>query len=344
MKKIIIILCTIALICGVAATACGYVIFYKPNTENSCPYQLIIRQNTDKQEIIKILEQENIIQNAQSFRFAAQLLRFNKAKGGKYIIDVGENNLSLIRLLRKGQHYPITFTFNNIRTQAQFIEKVGNHFLFSPETLDSLLNDTAYMAQFGVNSHTKLTIFIPNSYELYYDITADEFIQKMYAEYRKFWTSQRLEQAKNINLSPTEVIILASIVEEENFNNSEKAIIAGLYINRLKKNMLLQADPTVKYAVGDFTLKRILLQHTQINSPYNTYRHLGLPPGPIRIPDISSIDSVLQYRHHDYIYMCAKEDFSGAHNFAVTLAEHNRNADRYHQALNRKLIEEKNKQ
>ena len=341
MKKIIIILCLIALVCGVAVAACGYVVFYKPNTKNNQPYQLVIMQNTDTKEIIKILEQENIIQNAQSFQIAAQLLRFNRAKSGKYMIAAVENNLSLIRLLRKGQHYPVTFTFNNIRTQAQFVEKVGNRFLFSPETLDSLLNDTVYMAQFGVNSYTKLTIFIPNSYELYYDITADEFIQKMYAEYRKFWTPQRLEQAKNINLSPSEVITLASIVEEENFNNSEKAIIAGLYINRLKKNMLLQADPTVKYAAGDFTLKRILSKHTRIQSPYNTYIHLGLPPAPIRIPDISSIDSVLQYRHHNYIYMCAKEDFSGSHNFAVTLAEHNRNAARYHQALDLKMIEER---
>jgi UPF0755 protein len=335
MKKIIVILFIIVLICGTAAAACLYVVFYKANTENSRPYQLTIMQNTDKQEIIRILEQDNIIQNAQSFRFAAQLLRFNKAKSGKYIIHSGENNLALIRMLRKGQHYPVTFTFNNIRTQAQFVEKVGNRFLFLPETLDSLLNDTAYMTQFGVNQDTKLTIFIPNSYELYYDITADEFIQKMYAEYQKFWTPQRRKQAQNINLSLAEVSILASIVEEENFNNREKAIIAGLYINRLRKNMLLQADPTVKYAAGDVTLKRILWQHTQIHSPYNTYLHLGLPPGPIRLPDISSMDSVLQYRQHDYMYMCAKEDFSGAHNFAVTFAEHERNAARYHRALNR---------
>jgi UPF0755 protein len=334
MKKVIVILCIIALICGGAAAICGYVVFYKPNTENSQPYQFIITQNTTQQEIVKTLEQKKIIQNAQSFRIAAQLLRFNKGKKGKYIIHSGENNLALIRMLRKGQHYPVTFTFNNIRTQAQFVEKVGHHFLFLPETLDSLLNDTVYLAQFGINQYTKLTIFIPNSYKLYYDITADEFIRKMYAEYLKFWTSQRLEQAKNINLSPAEVSTLASIVEEENFNNSEKAIIAGVYINRLKKKMLLQSDPTVKYATGDFTLKRILFWHTQIQSLYNTYLHLGLPPGPIRLPDISSIDSVLQYRQHDYIYMCAKEDFSGAHNFAVTFAEHERNAARYHRALN----------
>jgi len=321
------------LICVVTATICAYMLFYKPNVEITKPYKLIIMQNVDKEGILKMLERDHVVQNRSSFSVAAQLLRFNKAKKGKYIIHPGENNLALIRMLRKGQHYPITFTFNNIRTQPQFVNRVGNRFLFSPETLDSLLNDTSYMAQFGVNQYNKLTIFIPNSYDFYYDITADEFIQKMYAEYRKFWTSTRLKQAQNMNLSPSEVSILASIVEEENFNNKEKAIIAGLYMNRLKLNMLLQSDPTVKYAIGDFTLKRVRQHHTQIDSPYNTYRYLGLPPGPIRIPSISSIDSVLQYRHHNYIYMCAKEDFSGVHNFAVTLAEHERNAARYHRAL-----------
>ncbi|MDR1112493.1 MAG: endolytic transglycosylase MltG [Bacteroidales bacterium] len=335
MKKVILVWLIVATVCSMAAAIFGYAVFYKPNIQNSEPYHLTIKQNTDKQQVLEILNANHVIKNSHSFRIAAQLLRFNRVKKGKYILRYGENNLNIIRMLRKGQHYPVKFTFNNIRTQEQFVDRVGNRFIFEPETLDSLLSDSSYMAQFGVNPYTKLTIFIPNSYEFYYDITADEFIHKMYEEYLQFWTPQRLSQAHNINLSPAEVLTLASIVEEENFKNSEKAIIAGLYINRLKKNMLLQSDPTVKYAAGDFTLKRVLTQHTQADSPYNTYRHLGLPPGPIRMPAISSIDSVLQYRKHNYLYMCAKEDFSGAHNFAVTLAEHERNAARYHHALNR---------
>jgi UPF0755 protein len=335
MKKIIVTGFVVATACAILAAFCGYVVFYKSNTQNSEPFYFTLEQNADNRRVIEILDASHVIKNTCSFRIAAQLLRFDRAKKGKYTIHHGENNLNIIRMLRKGQHNPVKFTFNNIRTQEQFVRKAGNHFLFRTETLDSLLSDSSYMAQFGVTPYTKLTVFIPNSYEFYYDITADEFIRKMHAEYLQFWTPQRLLQAHNINLSPAEVMTLASIVEEENFRNSEKAIIAGLYINRLKKNMLLQSDPTVKYAIGDFTLKRVLIRHTQADSPYNTYRHLGLPPGPIRMPAISSIDSVLQYREHDYLYMCAKEDFSGTHNFAVTLAEHERNAARYHRALNR---------
>jgi UPF0755 protein len=245
------------------------------------------------------------------------------------------SNLQLIRLLRKRQRYSITITFNNIRTRQQLVEKIGNKFLFSPESLDSLLQDTVYMQQYGVNKANMLTLFIPNTYQLYYDISSDDFIKKMYEQYQQFWTPQRTQKAQEIGLSAQEVMTLASIVEEENFKNTEKAIIAGLYINRLQKGMLLQADPTVKYAAGDFSLKRVLNVHTQVDSPYNTYKYKGLPPGPIRIPDMSSIDSVLNYRHHDYLYMCAKEDFSGAHNFAVTHAEHERNAKRYHEAVRR---------
>ena len=178
-------------------------------------------------------------------------------------------------------------------------------------------------------------MFIPNTYEIFYDITAEEFFEKMMSMYRNFWQGKRSEEAESIGLTEIEVSILASIVEEENHRNAEKAIIAGLYMNRLHKGINLCADPTVKFAVGDFTLKRVLNSHLETDSPYNTYKYAGLPPGPIRIPEISSIDSVLHYTHHNYLYMCAKEDFSGYHNFAVTAAQHSANAAKYHNALNR---------
>jgi UPF0755 protein len=160
----------------------------------------------------------------------------------------------------------------------------------------------------------------------------------MKKEYDRFWTKKRLEKAEEIHLNPVEISILASIVEEETARKSEFPIVAGLYLNRLRKGMRLQADPTVKFAVGDVTLKRILNYHLLVDSPYNTYIHSGLPPGPIRLASIAAIDGVLNYEEHSYIYMCAKEDFSGGHNFAVTLSEHNRNARKYQEALNRKRV------
>lgn len=177
-------------------------------------------------------------------------------------------------------------------------------------------------------------MFIPNTYEVYWDISIDGLLKRMKKEYDKFWNDSRKDKAAVIGLTPVEVSILASIVEEECTYTDEYPTVAGLYLNRIKRKQLLQADPTVKFAVGDFGLRRILNVHLETDSPYNTYKYEGLPPGPIRIPSIKGIDSVLNYAKHDYLYMCAKEDFSGRHNFAKTLAEHNKNAANYRNALN----------
>jgi UPF0755 protein len=232
----------------------------------------------------------------------------------------------------------VKFTFNNTRTVDQFVEKVGNKFFFEPEELSALLKDRDYMQQFGLSDTTAVCLFIPNTYEIYYDITAEDFLNRMSEYYRQFWTDNRKNTAEEIGLTPVQVATLASIVEEENMRPSEKAIIAGLYMNRLNKGMLLQSDPTVKFALGDFARKRILNADLQVDSPYNTYKYKGLPPGPIRIPEASTMDSVLHYRHHNYLYMCAKEDFSGYHNFTASADEHARNAARYRAALNARNI------
>ena len=160
----------------------------------------------------------------------------------------------------------------------------------------------------------------------------------MKREYNNYWNQKRISKAQAIGLTPLQVSTLASIVDEETANNAEKPVVAGLYINRLKKGMLLQADPTVKFALQDFTLKRILLKHLSIDSPYNTYKYAGLPPGPIRIPSVQGLESVLNYARHNYLYMCAKEDFSGTHNFAVTHSQHIVNAKLYQRELNRRKI------
>ena len=196
-------------------------------------------------------------------------------------------------------------------------------------------SNPTYINQLGYTLETFPTLILPNTYEVYWNIMPEQFIARMMKERRKFWNEERLAKAKALNMTPEEVATLASIVDEETNNNAEKPIVAGLYINRLKRNIPLQADPTVKFALGDFARKRILLADLEVESPYNTYKRTGLPPGPIRIATIAGIESVLNYARHNYIYMCAKEDFSGTHNFATTLSEHNANARRYQEALNK---------
>jgi UPF0755 protein len=202
----------------------------------------------------------------------------------------------------------------------------------------STLNDSAKVATLGFNSSTIVSMFIPNTYEVYWDTSIDKMLKRMKKEYDGFWNDERKAKAKKIGLTQTEVSTLASIVEEECTYSDEYPVVAGLYLNRIKKNIPLQADPTVKFAVGDFTLKRILFKHLEIDSPYNTYKSSGLPPGPIRIPSIKSIDGTLNAQNNNYLYMCAKEDLSGRHNFATNLSEHNANASRYQRALNERRI------
>lgn len=181
-------------------------------------------------------------------------------------------------------------------------------------------------------------MFIPNTYDIYWNITTDAFLDRMQKESKTFWNEERTAKADKLKLTPEQVITMASIIDEETSNDGEKPMIAGMYFNRLKADMPLQADPTVKFAIGDFSLKRIYNNMLFINSPYNTYKNTGLPPGPIRIPTIAGIDAVLNMVHHDYFYMCAKEDFSGKHNFAKTYSEHLSNAAKYSAALNNRGI------
>ena len=194
------------------------------------------------------------------------------------------------------------------------------------------------MENYGFTPENFKAMFIPNTYEFYWTTSAEEFVERMNNEYNKFWNDERKTKAGQIGLSPVEVSILASIVQAEVSKNEELKTVAGLYINRLKKGIMLQADPTVKYAVGDFAIKRVLNKHLEIDSPYNTYKYAGLPPGPINFPEIQAIDAVLNYEKHNYLFMCAREDFSGYHNFAVNNAQHARNAAKYREALDRNRI------
>ena len=324
---------------AIAALVLAYMLFSGNTLKDST---VIIAQNSTYEQVIEKLQKEQVLKNESSFRLTCKLLFYKSVKPGKYAFKKGESNFSMVKKLRKGQHYPVKFTFNNVRTQKQLIEKLSKQeFYFEWEELSNLLNDRNFLKNyrpFGepLTPETAIAVFRPDTYEFYYDITAKQFFEKMYSYYVGFWTEERQALAKEIGLTPMEVSILASIVEEENHRAGEQPRIAGLYMNRLHKDMLLQSDPTVIFAIGDYSIRRVLNQHLQYNSPYNTYIHKGLPPGPIRIPSTKAIDAVLHYEHHDYLYMCAKEDFSGAHNFAKTYNEHLKNARKYQAALNRR--------
>lgn len=309
-------------------------LFFIPNGEEQFG-KLNISEDSSYETIMQDIKENGHVKNFFSFKIAAQILDFKgNIKKGKYTFLDSDNNFEIIRKLRRGQHFPVKFTFNNIRTKGQLVKKLDGKFLFERKELENLLDNRTFLSTFGLTPETAISIFIPNTYELYYDINAEQFFNSMYKQYNRFWNDKREQQAQSIGLSKSEVITLASIVEEENFKEVEKGMIAGLYMNRLQKGMKLQADPTVKFALQDFSITRITGDDLLKDSPYNTYLYTGLPPGPIRIPETSTIDSVLNYRRHDYIYMCAKEDFSGRHNFAKTYNEHLKNAARYHKALN----------
>ena len=336
-KKIIIgVLVGILVLVGVAGIV-FFRTFFSENVRNR-DVTVVVPSGANFEQVMDTLRKYEVLNSEATFRKAAEVLKYKTMRIGKYDISGCRTNLDLVRLLRQGQHYPVKFTFNNIRTVDQLVERVGHKFFFEPEELSALLQNAGYLQKFGLSDTTAVCLFIPNTYEIYYDTTAEDFLERMSGYYEQFWNNQRMKDAEEIGLTPVQVATLASIVEEENMRPSEKAIIAGLYINRLNKGMLLQSDPTVKFAIGDFARKRILNADLQVDSPYNTYKYKGLPPGPIRIPEASTMDSVLHYRHHNYLYMCAKEDFSGYHNFTASSAEHARNAARYRAALNARNI------
>ena len=259
-------------------------------------------------------------------------------KSGRYLIQDGMNNNELVNLLRSGRQTPVNVVFNNIRTKEEFAGKISHQLeLDSAQIIEAML-DTAFLNPLNLNAFTVSSLFIPNTYEFYWNTTVTSFLSRMVAEHHHFWNESRQSKAKRLNLTKEEVVTLASIVEKETLQKSEQPVVAGLYLNRLKKSMKLQSDPTVIFAIGDFSIRRVLKKDLKYDSPYNTYKYKGLPIGPISIPSIRAIDAVLNYQKHEYLYMCAKEDFSGYHNFAKSVRQHYVNASKYRKALNDKNI------
>lgn len=302
-------------------------------------YYLYIPTGSSFEVLVDSLKSAKVLISEESFIDVAKLKKLDTAKPGRYRIQNGMTNRALVNMLAAGNQAPVRLTLaGNIRTKEKLAEIVSRYIEPDSLLLLAAFNDNKFLEQFGVNSNTMLGICILNTYEFYWNTSADGFVSRMYKEYERFWTDERKEKLAQTSLSQMDVITLASIVAEETIKADEMPKVAGVYLNRLKKGMLLQADPTVKYAVGDFSIRRVLNKHTEYDSPYNTYKYTGLPPGPICIPSTVAIDAVLNAEKHDYYYFCAKADFSGYHAFAKTLAQHNQNAKAYQQALNKEKI------
>ena len=257
---------------------------------------------------------------------------------GRYAIEPDENTISVMRKLKSGKQNAIMLTIPEARTMEKLATILGHKLMIDSIEIATALTDNSYCQHWGYDTCTIAALFIPNTYEVYWNTTLDHLMERMVKEHNAFWNEERLTKAKAAGLTPNEVCTLASIIDEETANTAEKPMIAGMYINRLHMNMPLQADPTIKFAMKNFALRRIYHDMLIFDSPYNTYRNIGLPPGPIKIASIKGIEAVLNYAKHDFLYMCAKEDFSGTHNFAVTYNEHLRNAARYVAALNNRGI------
>ncbi len=262
----------------------------------------------------------------------------NNVKPGKYQVKARMNNKELVSLLRSGKQTPVKLTFNNVRTVQQLAGLVSRKIEADSISIVDFFHDEYYQRSYGFTPQNSMSVLIPNTYEMYWNTSAKQFFERMAKEYKKFWTDARKQKALEINLSQTEVSALASIVEQETRKNDEKPIVAGVYMNRYIKGWKLEADPTLVYALGDFTVRRVLSVYKEIDSPYNTYMYTGLPPGPICIPSVASIDAVLNYAKHNYLFFCAREDFSGYHSFAKTYNDHLINARRFQKALNKRGI------
>lgn len=257
---------------------------------------------------------------------------------GRYAIQPGENTVTVFRHLKNGFQEPVMLTIPESRTIDRLAVSLSKKLMLDSTMVAILLRDPSYCAKQGYDTATIACLFVPNTYEVYWNTSLDNLLARMKKEHDHFWNADRLAKAQAIGLTPNEVCTLASIIDEETANNAEKPMIAGMYLNRLKTGMPLQADPTIKFALKDFALKRIYHNMLTIDSPYNTYQNTGLPPGPIKIASVKGIDAVLNRVDHNYLYMCAKEDFSGTHNFAATYQEHLRNATKYARALNERGI------
>ncbi|MCH5239132.1 MAG: endolytic transglycosylase MltG [Muribaculaceae bacterium] len=311
----------------------------------------VVADKSEENALIKVpanATTENVRDSIAKYlgeKYADNVVRVSRLRGtdfskrhGAYLLEQGLTPLQAEKKIRQGAQCPVKVVINNARGVDLLGKKVEKYLDFDSDSLKKQLKDADFLQEYGLTPDNALALFIDDTYEVYWNASPKTLSEKIGKNYKRIWNEQRIRKAKELGLSPAEVIILASIVDEETNKKDEKPKVARLYLNRLKKGMKLQADPTVKFALGDFSLRRIRNEHLQVESPYNTYKINGLPPGPIRTVTTGDIDAVLDAPAHEYLYMCAKDDFSGYHNFAKDYSTHLQNARKYQQALNRRGI------
>lgn len=302
-------------------------------------HELLIPTGSTYEDVYSQIKSKFGIKNPRLFNWIANRKGYpDNIKSGRYVIDKDLTYNELINILRSGKQSPVNLTFNNIRSLNQLAGKIGAKLEADSTDIISFLTDESNFFADGFKKEEIIGVFIPNTYQFLWNTDAKGFYERMLREYKRFWNEERLAKAKEKGLTPNEVSILASIVDDEVVKKDEKPRIAGVYLNRIKRGIPLQACPTIKFALNDFTITRVLTKYLQVDSPYNTYKHKGFPPGPIGCPSIEGIDAVLNAENHDYIYFAAKADFSGYHNFSRTLSEHNRYAAQYQRELDRRKI------
>ena len=317
----------------------AYQIFFVPNilVDQQGRYFPIYDGTTFK-KLQDRLDDERIVGNLMAFSFVARIKGYDtEIKPGMYYLEEGMNNVAAVNMLRAGRQIPVKLTFNSARRLEDLAGKLTSAVQIDSADLAPLLASPEISARYGFDTLNFISMFIPNTYEVYWTITPEGILDRMKAEYDRFWNEKRKQLADSIGLTPQEVSTLASIVESETNMNDEKARLAGVYVNRIKRGIPLQADPTLVFALGK-DVRRVINKDKQIDSPYNTYKYRGLPPGPIKMPSIPGIDAVLNHEDHQYLYFCAKDDFSGYHVFSKTLSEHNIHAARFQRALNQRGI------
>ena len=307
--------------------------------ENSKDSYINISTGSEYEDVQKIVVDRGLVKNIKAFNWVAKRKNYsNFIHPGHYEFEDGMNNNDIINLLRSGTQTPVNLIFNNIRSLERLSSIVAGQIEADSSEIIDLLLDENYISQFKFSHETVMGAFIPNTYEFYWNTSASGFVERMIGEYEKFWNKERKDKATAKSLTIKQVGVLASIVDGETVRETEKSRIAGVYLNRLKKGIRLQADPTIIFAIGDFSRNRVLKADLQVDSPYNTYRYAGLPPGPISVPSVSGIDAVLNAEDHSFLYFCARADMSGYHHFSKSLREHNRYAYKYRQALNQRKI------
>ena len=334
------------LLIGASTFAVLYNSVYASNVEmkGGDPEYLYIKSGSEFSDVMDQIKQQNLVVNMTSFEWTAELMNYPAhIYPGKYKIEQGMSNRQLLTKLRSGQQEQVKIMFGKTRGKRQLAKYFSDRLEVDFDSLYSMITDPDYQKKYGMNSRTISAMFIPNTYFFDWNTSAKQVLDRMIAEYNNFWTKSRIKKAQKLQLSKVEVITLASIVEEETYRNDEKSKIAGVYLNRLRKGRRLEADPTVRFAVGDFTLKRVLREHLKIKSPYNTYRVKGLPPGPICIPSIKSIDAVLSPSQHNYFFFCADAEFTGYHHFSETFDEHRKYARAYQKNLTKQIAISKEK-